>query len=37
MTFWHFAKNNEPYWTYVFSGKRNKVGCKSCRAKRLRW
>jgi Trypsin len=36
-SFWHYAENNKPYWTYVFQGKRRKVGCRSCRAKRLMW
>ena len=34
---WTYAEGSQAYWTYVFTGKRKRVGCGHCRTKRLKW
>jgi hypothetical protein len=34
---WHYEQAGQPYWTYVFQGKRRKAGCAGCRVSRLKW
>jgi hypothetical protein len=35
--YWHYQENGQAYWTYVFNGERRPLGCRRCRAIRLKW